>query len=132
MNRKLQELKQQEKKAESKLNSIRNQISKVESEELLPKYKKKFEGRYFKYRNCYSCPKDESERWWMYVKVEKITELRWMHGFTFQTDMYGKIFVERKGTLSERDCQVAITKKEFDAAYKKMLKQIETIYRGRK
>lgn len=132
MTTKLQELKQQEIKAASKLNIIRNQISKVESEELLPPYKKKFEGKYFKYRNCYSCPKDESEKWWMYVKVEKVTQLHQMQGFTFQTDMYGKVSVEQEKSLSESSCQVAITKKEFDAAYKRMLKRIETIYGGRK
>jgi len=132
MNTKLHGLKQQEMEAASKLNTIRNQISRVESKELLPLYKKKYEGKYFKYRNCYSCPKDESEKWWMYVKVEKVTQLRWMQGFTFQTDMYGKVAIEQEKALSESSCQVAITKKEFDAAYKRMLKRIETIYGGRK
>lgn len=132
MNTKIQELQQQEIKAASKLNSIRNQISKIENEEMLPAYKKKYEGKYFKYKNCYSCPKDESERWWMYVKIEKVTQLRWMQGFTFQTDKDGKVTIEQERALSESSCQVAITKKEFDAAYKRMLKRIGTIYGGRK
>jgi len=132
MNTKIQELQQQEMKAASKLNSIRNQISKIESEELLPSFKKKYEGKYFKYKNCYSCPKDETERWWMYVKVEKVTALRWMQGFSFQTDMYGKVAIKQEKSLSESTCQVAITKKEFDAAYKRMLKRIGTIYGGQK
>jgi len=132
MNTKLQELQQQKQKAASKLNSIRNQISKIESEELLPNYKKKYEGKYFKYKNCYSCPKDDSERWWMYIKIEKVNQLRWMQGFTFQTDKDGKVTIEQECSLSESICQVAITKKEFDAAYKRMLKRIGTIYEGRK
>jgi hypothetical protein len=128
---KLKRLQHQEKKTESKLNSIRNQISRIESATLLPLLKKKYEGKYFKCRNSYSCPKDDSERWWMYMKIEKVDQLHQMSGCTFQTDMYGRVIMEQKPSLSEAVCEIEITKKEFDAAYKKILKRIGTIFEGR-
>src|SRR6185312_4073195 len=32
----------------------------------------KLVGRCFRYRNSYSCPKDESERWWLYRRVLRL------------------------------------------------------------
>ncbi len=121
----LNELKEQELEAVSKLMSIRNKISDVERKELLPAFKKKYEGKYFKYKNCYSCPEKESDYWFMYIKIKKVTKLNWMEGFTFQTDRNGKVTFEVERAITESICQVEITKKEFDAAFKKMVKKME-------
>lgn len=30
-------------------------------------------GKYFKYRNCYSCPKNDSDYWYSYYRITSIT-----------------------------------------------------------
>jgi hypothetical protein len=48
-----------------------------------------FVGRYFRYRNCYSCPEKASDYWWLYFKVTGY-EGRRLTGYSFQRDKYGK------------------------------------------
>lgn len=127
--KKLNELKEEERKAVSKLVSARLQITKFENEKLLPAFKDKYEGKYFKYKNCYSCPEKESDYWYMYIKITEVKQTYWMSGYTFQTDKDGKVLIEVERALTESRCEIPIMKREFDSAYRKMLKKIDSIYK---
>jgi hypothetical protein len=50
-------------------------------------------GRSFRYRNCYSCPESEAERWWMYTRITGVHEGT-LQGLRFQTDKNGKAEIE--------------------------------------
>jgi hypothetical protein len=125
---KYDQLKEKELQATRRLNGIRNQISNIEQSELLPAFKMKYEGRYFKYRNSFSCPEKESDYWWMYVRVDKVDNIHWMKGITFQTDRDGKISVEQDKSIMESLCQQEITKSAFDYAFNKMITKIQNIH----
>lgn len=90
---------------------------KVEAESLA------FVGKCFKYRNCYSCPKEPSDYWWMYTKVVSVGEY-WPVAFEFQTDRDGRITVEKKECFHRLDGYDEITAKEFNAAWRKVQQSI--------
>jgi hypothetical protein len=52
-----------------------------------------FVGRYFKYRNSYSCPEKPSDYWHLYFKVTGY-EGRRLKGYSFEQDKYGKFFFD--------------------------------------
>ena len=75
------------------------------------------EGKCFRYRNCYSCPKDESEYWWLYRRVTSVGKDGRMQVFQFQTDQYGKTEIEfDKATSSSLG--EPITLKQFRHAFR--------------
>lgn len=80
---------------------------------------KKLVGRYFKYRNCYSCPEKESDYWWLYVKVTGADA-----SFQFQTDRYGRVEIEPDHYFNYSGQYVEITAKEFNAAWGALLKRV--------
>ncbi len=120
---KLNELRKKETTTSLKVNEIRKQISKIEREEKLPSIKKKYEGKYFKVQNCYS----GDTYWPLYQKVEKVDDVRWFKGWSFQTDSYGKISIEKEKSMTINSIGTEITKKQFDAAYKTILNRIHKL-----
>lgn len=47
-------------------------------------------GTCWKYRHSYSCPKEESDYWWAYLRVTGIkTSMKHFETFEFQTDCHG-------------------------------------------
>lgn len=74
-------------------------------------------GKCFKYRNCYSCPKDDSERWWLYQRVTSVTKHGRLNVFSFQVDKDGQFSCEETtrsvGILGE-----PITLKQFQHAWR--------------
>ena len=74
-------------------------------------------GKCFRYRNSYSCPKDDSERWWLYRRVTSVGKDGHLQVFQFQTDQYGKTEIEfakdRSSNLGE-----PITLKQFRHAWR--------------
>ena len=82
-------------------------------------------GRCFKYRNCYSCPKEASDYWWLYIKVTHVGEY-WPVTFEFQTDKDGMIQIKTDQTRVrvENGGYVEIKPSEFNAAWGKLQKRI--------
>ena len=94
-------------KTKAELQEELRQIEEKEFNELIEKHYPDFkalEGKCFKVRNCYSCPENESDYWFLYIKIQKIEKddlyklsdniLSHFHGWSFQTDKYGRISVE--------------------------------------
>lgn len=99
-----------------------------------PDYKK-LEGKYYKEKNYFSCPKKKSDYWWMYIKVCKVEKdnlylainnvvLAKVECLRFQTDNYGTITIETKKNIYGNSLGKEITKKEFDKAFLAMTKTI--------
>lgn len=76
----------------------------------------KYVGRFFKYRNCYSCPVDESEYWWLYAQATVADDWGNLTGWGFQTDKDGKVEIDRQVTLYIGNGWNEITAAEFWAA----------------
>lgn len=73
-------------------------------------------GRFFKYRNCYSCPETESDYWWIYRKVTGVSE-GMLETFEFAKDKDGKMSVELDGACTIHSSWREIDAKEFAAAW---------------
>jgi hypothetical protein len=50
-------------------------------------------GKCYRTRNNYSCPKDDSEIWWLYLRVNKV-EGGALRVVTFQDDRQGRLEIE--------------------------------------
>lgn len=86
------------------LQSLRAQIDELENDEWLKtEYPalKKLEGRHFRIRNCYSCPRGPEDYWWLYRTLVKVTRERSIVVNDFEVDKDGQLRVERR-TLSAR------------------------------
>lgn len=59
-----------------------------------------FVGRFFKYRNCYSCPSKPSDYWWLYGAATSVDGCGWLKGWTFQRDRDGGVRVEPTASLT--------------------------------
>lgn len=80
-------------------------------------------GKCFKYQNCYSCPKEPSDYWWLYVKVTGMGDY-WPVAFEFQTDRDGQLTVKEKKCFSRLEGYNEISATEFNAAWRKVQKRI--------
>lgn len=61
-------------------------------------------GRFFKYRNCYSCPDTEADYWWLYATVTGVTEFGSCNGWSFQhtaTNEWNLQHDEHLGTIPQ-------------------------------
>lgn len=106
----------------SDLRRVRNDIEDIQLNTELPKLKKKYEGKYFKYDNGTS----HTERWWLYVHVKKVLNGNGnMDAFHFQTTNDGRLIAQRESYAGDFLAQKAITKKEYDAAWAKFLKALD-------
>lgn len=83
-------------------------------------------GKCFKYRNSYSCPNGDANKWWLYVKVTKVTSRGEMNAFQFQTDIYGKLEIEadHRVPLSFSGGYMPITAGEFNKAWRAVQKRV--------
>lgn len=116
---------------------LQKQLKKIEKQEEkefvkqhFPQFKK-LEGKYFKRRNSYG----QGKNWWMYIKITSITEqdvytgvggiaLCHYRGYSFQTCSDGNISIEQVKRGYMHDIGTEITKKEFDAAWNIMMKNM--------
>jgi len=87
-------------------------------------------GRFFRYRNCYSCPEKESDYWWLYVAVTAMDEHGSLRVLKFQTDKEGKVSIEPRtfamGELFTDGKYIEITEADFIAARRELLQHIES------
>ena len=76
----------------SAIEKARSELREIEETENM-KASKALVGKFFKYRNSYSCPKP-NEYWWLYTTVTGVTEEGNPLAWNFQKDIYGKVEVE--------------------------------------
>ncbi len=122
----LQKLQEQEKKAQRKLLSIRHKMDEIKEKDVLPSVKKQYEGKYFKYRNSFSCPKAEKDYWYIYHHVTSVEHTSLFQCKSFQTDKDGKITIELKNDVFVGRLNIPITKREFDKAWGKLINKLTT------
>jgi len=123
MDLKLKNLRDNEAAVAENLKNIREKIAERESEILLPAYKKKRLGKYFKFRDSYN----SIESWPVYIKVNEVAEVNLCYGSSFEMNSRGEIEFSLHRRLSEGCLLNGITKKEFETEYKKMMKKINFI-----
>lgn len=108
---------------EAEIGKLRKQLSKLEDAERI-ETNRALPGSCFRYRNCYSCPKDDSDYWFAYKMVTGLDEFGNPEGVMFQIDKDGKIEIERFrwGTLGGWT-QIATTelRDAFEALRKKVM-----------
>jgi hypothetical protein len=103
------------------IKTARQELDEIETRERVQE-NKRLVGKYAKYRNCYSCPKPD-EYWWMYLAVTGITEDGTLRGWSFQTDINGKVEVETRPYITLSGYE-EISAKEFYAAYGEMMEKL--------
>lgn len=104
-----------EQKAQKELTAIRDKISAIETKINYPQLKK-YIGKYFKYSNSDSLPKDESDYWFIYYHITSVNKNGEIRAFCFQTDKYGKTTFEQDRMHSAHLLQTEIDEAEFMAA----------------
>lgn len=118
-----------------------NDIAEKENKEMVEKYYpefKKFEGRYFKYKNNYSCPTKKSDYWFTYTKVVKVSPddiydtrgngvTSRFNGWYFEVDKFGHTSISsiEGGYIHSLDKE--ITETEFNKAWNKMVDGFEKL-----
>jgi hypothetical protein len=109
------------------LTQARNELSEIESAERAAE-NAKLVGRFFKYRNNYSCPEKESDYWYLYTAVERTDADGGIRQFSFQTDKNGDIRIEPDqwhiGLLSG---YAEIPFQEFDIAWQKVVRLVNRV-----
>jgi hypothetical protein len=106
----------------------------IEAKEELYKFedKRKLEknslliNKYYKYRNCHSCPKSDDDKWWLYQKTLKLDENKDLISLFFETDEYGEIKIhEGSGHVWEGWQEISL--EEFFKAWSDLLIRINSI-----
>jgi hypothetical protein len=121
-------LSERKKQLQKEMNEVEELEVKETIEKNYPIIKKKYEGKFFKYRNGYNA----DERWWLYTKVVEIKPsdvydtngngvTAHFSGWTFQTDSYDKIEIAQEKHGYVHSLGKEITENEFVAAWNKMI-----------
>ena len=80
-------------------------------------------GKCFKYRNSYG---GDREKWWLYIKVTKVSARGEMSGLQFQTDCHNKLEIEfaHRIPINLSGGYVPITQGEFNRALRAVQKRV--------
>jgi hypothetical protein len=89
---------QRKKALAAKIEDARAEMYAIEDQENAVK-RSALDGKCFKYRNCYSCPADDADYWWLYVRVKLSGDK--LVGLAFQRDRYGKCSVEQEPRMPQ-------------------------------
>jgi len=117
----LSQLEEKQAKQQRALTLTRHKIDDIKENELLPELKKKYEGKYWKYDNCYNA----SDRWWLYSYCKEVKNTYSYSFVSFETTPNGSEFKINDG--GSHLCQIQITKAEYNRAAKSFLKQANKI-----
>lgn len=105
----------------------------IHKRELLGREKnlKGFVGKCYKYKNCYSCPQEEKDYWWLYIRVKEVKD-GCLVCQTFQKDSYGKIIIYLEDTLNNiSDCYLLCSEATFTLELEKIMIEISDAQYGR-
>lgn len=114
---KYQTLKKRLAKVNAQQKAIRDRFDEMELQLQLPKLKKKYLGKYFKFRNSYG---SDREGWWLYLFVKSIDATYHGRGCSFQTDIHGKSEFELDAYISFGNL-IEITDEEYTKALRLFL-----------
>ncbi len=120
---------------QKQLNRIAEQEHSKMVEENYPKHKVRFEGKFFKYKNSYSCPSKPSDYWYIYTKVLSIKPEDIYEGqpglvlssckvYSFQIHKYGNLTVEVDKRSYTHSLGKEISEDEFNKGFNKMVELI--------
>lgn len=98
-------------------------LQELEFEEVIAPQMRENIGRCYKYRNSYSCPSDQSDYWWMYVRVVGMRDGCYRL-LCFQRDKYKALMIRETTTDSLGDRYKPIAQAEFVAAVTPWLEAI--------
>lgn len=103
------------------MNFLRQELYEIEDAEQELE-RKKYDGRYFKFRNSYSCPKKDSDYWWTYYRV--FINDGQLFACCFETDMYGEIKINPycKANTGILGSCTEISEAEYTREYEKLLR----------
>lgn len=73
-------------------------------------------GQCFRYRNSYSCPQSESDKWWMYRKILGVDDDGALMATTFQIDRNGKAEIEYGNAFNTVSGWERITEAQYKEA----------------
>lgn len=118
-----------------KLRQKQNRIHKQEEKELIPKFKKQWIGRCFKYRNSYG---GDQKKWWLYSMVTDITGVNFcrtpasphLNVISFQKCSMEEFRIKVKEFNYDMDSHIEIKPSEFNIEYKKILKELTLLTKG--
>lgn len=99
-------------KNQKERNALRDQLDDLQNKQLLPVLKKKFEGKYFKYRNSYS----SDNRWYLYSYCKSALSTAEFLCETFECDPYGEWSFHTDKKTGVFLFQEEISQKEYDKA----------------
>jgi hypothetical protein len=88
---------------------------------------KEFVGKCFKYRNCFSCPSDESDYWWKYRYIHRQAGAN-LYSLTFEKCSNNTISIIPDDSVAPylfTDVWQEISSDEFSDAWAKLLREIE-------
>lgn len=92
---------------------------------------KEFVGKCYKYKNCFSCPQEEKDYWWMYICVKEVKD-GCLVCQTFQKDKYGKITINLNDKISSmNDNYILCGKATFNLEFEKIMVEISDAQYGR-
>lgn len=100
-----------------------------EQEEILPK-RLAFIGKCFKYRNSYSCPQEESDYWWLWIRIIGLKDER-LIALEASKDSFRKICFGKQelscydGTIDEKYKEV--TQAEWEKAINSLLTEAKEV-----
>jgi hypothetical protein len=79
---------------EATLTAARDELRAIEDAEAA-RQAEKLVGNCYVYRNCYSCPESEADRWNLYLRVVGATEGGGVSVVEFEVDKYGEVRIHR-------------------------------------
>ncbi len=107
------------------IDKARSELREIEDVESAKK-NKAFVGKFFKYRNSYSCP-EPNEYWWLYLAVTGMSEDGNLETWNFQKDHLGQIEIEQNILKPDvSDNYVEIRPTEFWKAYDGLLAELNS------
>jgi hypothetical protein len=113
------------KQLESIVKKAREELWDIEKAEAIQKNTPLI-GKFFKVRNCYSCPKKD-EYWWLYTTITGIDDGGSLKGWRFQKDIYGKVEIEPNSGLYITD-HIEITEGEFRKEWANLLSILKRLW----
>lgn len=123
---KIEKLKKDYDNKRKELFAIKEAIEEIETNEILPELRKKYEGKFFKFKN--SC--DGEEWWWLYIYCRKVENENWGIVDRFQTSIYQNEFIHNKSDILS-SCNIEITREEYQKAFDEFsnkLSELKRIY----
>jgi hypothetical protein len=105
------------------INAAKEELAVIETNEYL-ETNKSLVGKCYKCKDCYSCPQNENDFWWDYMKVTGTNNEGDMEVFVFYKDAQERINITPNETYSNLAHYTEITPEEFDSAWINLLSSL--------